>query len=74
MNEEAIVKLTGIDLKKALEIAKENMDRNAVLKELKDQLLCKYYKVKGVEVGRFVLVKDIEFLKPDLGKLLAEVA
>ena len=73
LNEEAIAKLTGIDLKKALEIAKENMDRNAVLKELEGKLLCKYYKVKGAEVGKFVLVKDIEFLKPDFGKLLAEI-
>ena len=73
LNEEIVAKLTGIDLKKALEIAKEHMDRSIVLKEIEKELLCKYYSVKGTEVGKFVLVKDIDFLKPDFGKLLAEI-
>ena len=59
LNEDAIKSLTGIDLQKAIEIAKEQLDRNAVLRLLREKVLCKYYEVEGVNVGRFVLVKSI---------------
>lgn len=59
LNEDAIRSLTGIDLQKAVEIAREQLDRNAVLRLLREKVLCKYYEVEGVKVGRFVLVKSI---------------
>ena len=66
LNEENIKALTGIDLNKAKEIAEKNLDRNAVLAELKKQLFGKYLKVKGVRGERHLIVRDVEFFKPDI--------
>ncbi len=68
LNEENISGLTGIDLQKALEIAKENLDRNAVLNELRNRLLGRYFRVKGLRGGRYLLVEEIEHYKPSVSE------
>jgi replication factor A1 len=62
LNEENIKKLTGIDLEKAKKIASERLDRNAVLSELKNKLLGRYLKVIGTRGGRYLIVRDVEFV------------
>jgi len=62
LNEDNIKKLTGIDLEKAKKIASERLDRNAVLSELKNKLLGRYLKVIGTRGGRYLIVKDVEFV------------
>ncbi len=64
LNESNLSALTGIDLERALEIAKENLDRNAVLAELKNKLLGRYFRVKGLRGGRYLLVQEIDHHKP----------
>jgi len=66
LNEENIKNLTGIGLEEALKIAQENLDRNAVLSELKSILLGRYFRVRGLRGGRYLLVKEIEMHKPDI--------
>ncbi len=66
LNEENVKTLTGIDLNKAKEIAEKNLDRNSVLTELKKQLLGKYLRVRGVRGERYLIVKEVEFFKPDV--------
>ncbi len=68
LNEGNIAGLTGIDLQKALEIAKENLDRNAVLNELRNRLLGRYFRVKGLRGGRYLLVEEIEHHKPSVSE------
>lgn len=60
LNEDNIKVLTGIDLKKAEQIASERLDRNAVLSELKKKLLGRYFKIVGVRGGRYLLVREVE--------------
>ncbi len=78
LNEENIKALTGIDLEKAKQIAAERLDRNAVLSELKSQLLGRYLKVRGTRGGRYLIVNEVEFLKgidkAEIEKLIEEVA
>ncbi len=66
LNEDNIKNLTGIGLKEAIKIAKENLDRNAVLNELKSKLLGRYFRVKGIRGGRYLIVREIEFYKPKI--------
>ncbi|HDN74030.1 replication protein A [Archaeoglobales archaeon] len=66
LNEENIKDLTGIDLEGAKKMAKENLDRSVVLSELKRMLLGKYLKVGGDLVGRFLMVRRVEFYKPEI--------
>ena len=66
LNEENIKNLTGIGLKEAIKIAQENLDRNAVLNELRSKLLGRYFKVKGIRGGRYLIVREIEFYKPNI--------
>ncbi len=77
LNEENIRDLTGIGLDEAREIAMENLDRGAVLTELKNRLLGRYYRLKGMRGQRYLLVSEIEFLKADIKeegeKILGEV-
>ncbi len=67
LNEENIKDLTGIGLEEAKKIAEENLDRGTVLSELKKMLLGKYLKIDGDVVGRFLVVRKVEFYKPDIG-------
>ncbi len=77
LNEENIKKLIGMDINTAKKIAEENLDRNAVLAELKNKLLGRYLEIKGTKSGRYLLVKDVRFLDIDLGdkveKLIKEI-
>ena len=63
LNEDAIKDLTGIDLEKAKEMAKETMSREVVLEELQDKLIGRYYHVKGRIVGDWILAEEITFAK-----------
>ncbi len=74
LNSENIEELTGISLEDAKKIAQEKLDRNAVLSELKAKLLGRYFKVTGTRGGRYILVKEVDFYKPELDefKLLGE--
>lgn len=77
LNEENIKALTGIGLQEALKIAQENLDRNAVLGELKKLLLGRYFKVRGLRGGRYLIVKEIVPYSPasdDFAKILEELA
>jgi len=73
LNEENIKHLTGIGLEEARKIAEENLDRNAVLSELKNKLLGKYFRVVGTRGERYLIVKEVEFLKGDLKKRVDEL-
>ena len=68
LNEQNIKNLTGIGLKEAKEIAEEFLDRTAVLAELKKRLLGKYFKLVGDRGERYLIVKNIEFLRIDVKK------
>jgi len=77
LNEENIKELIGMSLEDAIRIAQENLDRNAVLSELKQRLLGRYFVVKGIRGGRYLLVRDINFHKPeskDFEELLGALA
>ncbi|AIY91023.1 replication protein A [Geoglobus acetivorans] len=77
LNEENIKELTGIGLDEALKIAHETLDRNAVLAELKNMLLGRYFRVKGLRGGRYLLVKEISVHKPkadDFNEILEALA
>ncbi|MCS7121506.1 MAG: replication protein A [Archaeoglobaceae archaeon] len=66
MGEEVIKKLVGIDLETAKKIAQENLERKAVLDELKKKLLGKYLKIVGFLGVRFFRVTYAEFYKPNI--------
>ncbi len=73
LNEENIRALTGIGIDEAKEIAMANLDRGAVLSELKNRLLGRYYRLRGTRGERYLIVNEVEFLKPDLRKEAEEV-
>ena len=77
IDEDGVKSLTGIDLEKAKKIAEENLDRNAVLSELKKKLLGKYLKVTGRMTPRYLIASSVEFYRPDvkeeIEKLLIEL-
>jgi ssDNA-binding replication factor A large subunit len=50
-----------MDIKEAVKLAKQNLDRSVVLTILKNKLLGKYYKVKGVSAGRYLIVGEINY-------------
>ncbi len=72
LNEDNIRSLTGIDVEKAKEIAQEKLDRNAVLNELKSRLFGRYFEIKGIRGGRYLLVKDVSFYKPSPNEFTLE--
>lgn len=66
LSEKNIKSLTGIDVEEAKRIAMENLDKNAVLEELKSRLLGRYFKVKGFMIRNNLIVSEIEFYKPKI--------
>lgn len=74
LNEDNIRKLTGIDLERAKRMASERLDRNSVLSELKCKLLGRYLRITGTRGGRYLIVKDVDFLgrvdKEEIERLL----
>ena len=73
LNEDNIRELTGIGLKEAREMAEERLDRNAVLTELKNSLLGRYFRVVGTRGERYLIVREVEFLKQDIRELAGEL-
>ena len=73
LNEENIKHLTGIGLEEARKIAEENLDRNAVLSELKSRLLGKYFRISGTKGERYLIVREVEFLKANIKELVDEL-
>ncbi|AIG98372.1 hypothetical protein AFULGI_00016100 [Archaeoglobus fulgidus DSM 8774] len=68
LNQEIVKSLTGIELEEALQIAREHLDRNAVLSELKNKLLGRYLRLIGTRGERCLVAKEATFL--DLGAKL----
>ncbi|RLI87919.1 MAG: replication protein A [Archaeoglobales archaeon] len=73
LNEDNIRELTGIGLKEARKMAEERLDRNAVLTELKNSLLGRYFRVVGTRGERYLIVREVEFLKQDIRELAGEL-
>jgi replication factor A1 len=58
-DEEATEALTGIDLEEAKEMAKDALDTSVVIREIRDRTLGHYLRVMGSEVGRYLLVNEV---------------
>lgn len=54
-----VEKLTGISLKKAIELAAEALDTAVVADHLKEKVLFRYYKVTGAQLSGNFLVEDM---------------
>jgi len=57
---EATEALTGVSLEDAKNIAKDALDSDAPLKEMKPAFLGRYYTITGREVGEYILVTGFE--------------
>jgi replication factor A1 len=55
---EATEALTGIDIAKAKEIAMDALDMDAVIEQIRPQILGQYFSVTGREMGRYVLIDE----------------
>jgi replication factor A1 len=73
LNKENIKLLTGTGLEEARKVAKENLDRNAVLSDLRNRLLGKYFRIVGTMGGRYLIVKEVELLKASLREKVNEL-
>ncbi len=73
LNEDNIRELTGIGLKEARKIAEEKLERSAVLAELKNRLLGRYFRVAGMRGERYLIVREVEFLKQDIRQIAGEL-
>jgi len=62
LKQEIVKSLTGIGLEEALRIAREYLDRNAVLSELKSKLFGRYLRLIGTKGERYLVVKEATFL------------
>lgn len=54
-----VEKLTGISLKKAIELAEEALDTAVVADHLKEKVLFRYYRVTGTQLSGNFLVDDM---------------
>ncbi len=54
-----VEKLTGISLKKAIELAEEALDTAVVADHLKEKVLFRYYRVTGAQLSGNFLVEDM---------------
>lgn len=54
--------LTGITLEEAQEMAMDALDTTVVVDEMRTDLIGRYYRVSGPELGRYVLADDTERL------------
>ncbi len=64
VNREISEQLTGITLDEAKQMATEALDQEVVLEKFKENLLGRYYLVKGPKLDRSILVEDISLLPP----------
>ena len=61
-NKEATESLTGIELEEAIEMAKDALDTEVVVEEMRESILGQYYRVRGPTLGRYVLANETERL------------
>jgi replication factor A1 len=57
---DTIRELTGIDLEKAIDIAQDALDMEAVAEQMEPDLLAQYFTVTGVRLGDFIATDSIE--------------
>ncbi len=73
MGEDVLRELIDLDLERARRIAEENLDRAAVLAEMRKRLLGKYLRVEGTMGVRFLRVTRAEFYRPEVAKIVDEL-
>jgi replication factor A1 len=61
-NKEATEDLTGIELEEAIEMAKDALDTEVVVEDMRGSILGQYYRVRGPTLGRYVLANETERL------------
>ena len=61
-DEEATTGLTGIGLDEAIDMAKDALDTEVVVEEMREGILGRYYRVRGPTFGRYVLADETERL------------
>jgi replication factor A1 len=61
-DEEATTELTGIGLEEAIGMAKDALDTEVVVEEMREDLLGRYYRVRGPTFRRYVLAEETERL------------
>jgi replication factor A1 len=61
-DEEATTELTGIGLEEAIDMAKDALDTEVVVEEMREDLLGRYYRVRGPTFRRYVLAEETERL------------
>ncbi|WP_276257567.1 replication factor A [Haloglomus litoreum] len=61
-DEEATTDLTGIGLDEAIDMAKDALDTEVVVEEMREGVLGRYYRVRGPTFGRYVLADETERL------------
>jgi replication factor A1 len=61
-DEEATTDLTGIGLDEAIDMAKDALDTEVVVEEMREDVLGRYYRVRGPTFGRYVLANETERL------------
>ncbi|WP_277554358.1 replication factor A [Halobaculum limi] len=61
-NEEATAELTGIGLDEAKQMAQDALDTTVVAEEMADDIVGRYYRVRGPTFGRYVLADEFEEL------------
>lgn len=77
LNRAMVEQITELTLQSAKEIALAALDANAVLDRIKDEILGRYFRVRGPRVGRYVLAEEIyrleNFYEGGLDELIAAV-
>lgn len=58
--EEATTEVTGISLEEAQDLAMDALDTSVVEQEVKAEVIGQYYRVEGPELGRNVVVNEVE--------------
>ena len=61
-DEEATTELTGIGLEEAIDMAKDALDTEVVVEEMREGVLGRYYRVRGPTFRRYVLADETERL------------
>ncbi len=77
LNRSLVEQITEITLQSAKDIALAALDANAVLDKIKEELLGRYFRVRGPRVGRYVLAEEVyrleNFYEGGVDELLAVV-
>jgi replication factor A1 len=71
-NQEMTEELAGISLDEAKERAMDALDTTVVADDISDEVLGRYYRISGPELGRYVLADEFEHLgaRPDAEEVL----